>query len=185
MHDLWSHKRVHRGRTDLTTNVDISFRSGFAGLKSIYQFAADTGGGTSGWISMGTWVDTGDPNVVELTSLTPNSGTGSSQVFTAVISESNASNITWAQLVMNTSLSGINGCFIHYDRASNVFYLLNNTGTVFAGMFAGSGQVTTASARCTELVPAVRWRDQAHRNLQFELLSWFCWLSEHLHARSR
>jgi hypothetical protein len=70
--------------TDLTTNLDISFRSGFAGLKSVYQFVGDTVGQGSGWIFMGTWNDTGDPSAIELLSLTPSSGVGMSQVFTAI-----------------------------------------------------------------------------------------------------
>ena len=135
--------------TDLTTTVDISFRSGFAGLKSIYQFAADTLGAGSGWISLGTWNDTGDPNVVELVSLTPNSGSGGSQTFTAVIKDGNgAAAIPFVQLVMNNSLSGINGCFIHYDRASNVFFLLNDTGTAFSGLAAGS-DAQVSNSQCT------------------------------------
>lgn len=40
---------------DLTTNVDVSFRSGFSGSKAIYQFSGDTLGGTSGWQAMGTF----------------------------------------------------------------------------------------------------------------------------------
>ena len=138
--------------TDLTTNVDISFRSGFAGLKSVYQFAADTGGGTSGWISMGTWVDTGDPNVVELISLTPNSGSGGSQMFTAVTSDgTGATTIPFVGLVMTaqpiSSFSG-NGCFIFYARASNVFYLLNDSATAFSGLVAGSAS-SVSNSQCT------------------------------------
>jgi len=135
--------------TDLTTNVDISFRSGFAGLKTIYQFTGDTSAGTSGWQSMGTWNDTGDASVVELSSLTPNSGTGASQVFTALVKDGDgATTIPFAQLVMNATLSGFNGCFIHYDRASNVFFLLNDVGTVFSGLVGGSaGQVS--NSQCT------------------------------------
>jgi len=97
---------------------------------------------------MGTWNDTGDPSAVELISLTPNSGTGVSQVFTAVTKDGDgATTIPFVQLVINAGLSGSNGCFIHYDRASNVFYWLNDAGTAFAGMFAGSGQVS--NSQCT------------------------------------
>ncbi len=125
--------------TDLTVNVDIGFRSGFAGLKNIYQFSGDTLGEGSGWQLMGTWSDTGDSNLVEIVSLTPNSGGGASQTFTAVIKEGGGANtIAFAQLVMNAGLNGYNACFIHYDRASNVFYLLNDTGTGWFGLFAGS-----------------------------------------------
>src|SRR5262249_53886684 len=91
------------------------------------------------WQSMGTHNDAGDPNAIELISLSPNSGSGASQVFTAIVREgSGAQNIAFAQLVMNATLSGFNGCFIHYDRASNVFYLLYDQGTQFAGLIAGS-----------------------------------------------
>jgi hypothetical protein len=125
--------------TDLTTNVDISFRSGFAGLKNIYQFSGDTMGNGSGWQPMGTWSDAGDPNLVEIVSLTPNSGGGLSQTFTAVVKEGGGGNtIAFAQYVMNAGLNGFNACFIHYDRASNVFYLLNNAGTGWFGLIAGS-----------------------------------------------
>ena len=49
---------------------------------------------------------------------------------------------------MNNGLSGFNGCFIHYDRASNVFFLLNDAGTAFSGLIAGSaGQVL--NSQCT------------------------------------
>jgi hypothetical protein len=117
-------------------------------MKGVYQFAGDTLGAGSGWISMGTWNDTGDPSAVELISLSPNSGTGVSQMFTAVTRDGDgATTIPFVQLVMNAGLSGFNGCFIHYDRASNVFYLLNDAGTAFAGMFAGSGQVS--NSQCT------------------------------------
>jgi hypothetical protein len=135
--------------TDLTTHVDISFRTGFSGLKTISQFSGDTLGNGSGWQTMGTWNDTGDPTVVELISLTPNSGTGFSQVFTAVTRDSNgATTIPFVQFVMNAGLSGVNGCFIHYDRASNVFFLLNDGGTAFAGLVAGSA-TQVSNSQCT------------------------------------
>jgi hypothetical protein len=134
--------------TDLTTSVDISFRSGFAGVKGIYQFAGDMSAGGSGWQSIGTWNDTGDPSAVELISLSPNSGTGVSQIFTAVMKDGDgATTIPFVQFVMNAGLSGFNGCFIHYDRASNVFFLLNDLGTVFSGLVAGSG--TVSNSQCT------------------------------------
>ena len=137
--------------TDLTTNIDISFRSGFSGLKGVYQFAGDTSQVTSGWIPMGTWNDTGDPTVVELVSLSPNSGTGFTQTFTAVTKDGDGgSTIPFVQFVMTgqpiSAFSG-NGCFIHYDRGSNVFFLLNDAATAFSGMFAGSGSVS--NSQCT------------------------------------
>lgn len=135
--------------TDLTTTVDISFRSGFAGLKSVYQFAGDTSGSGSGWISMGTWNDTGDPHAVELISLSPNLGSGVSQTFTTVTKDGDgATTIPWVEFVMNLGLSGVNGCFIHYDRASNDFFLLNDAGTAYSGLVGGSAG-TVSNSQCT------------------------------------
>jgi large repetitive protein len=138
-----------RSGTDLVTNIDISFRSGFAGVKNIYQFSADTQGNTSGWQGMGTWNDTGNPSAVELISWSPSSGAGASQVFTAVVRDGDGgSTIPFVQMVMNGSLSGPNGCFVHYDRASNTFFLLNNSGTAWSGLVGGTaGQVS--NSQCT------------------------------------
>lgn len=138
-----------RSGTDLTTVIDVSFRSGFSGAKNIYQFAADAASGGSGWQQIGTWNDTGDPKMVELISITPSSGTGVSQTFSAVVRDGDgAATISFAQLVINGTLSGTNGCFIHYDRASNAFFLLNNTGTAWSGLLGGTaGQVS--NSQCT------------------------------------
>src|ERR1700720_4230043 len=59
-----------------------------------------------------------------------------------------ASTIAFAQFVMNTTLNGINACFVHYDRASNVFFLLNDAGTMFAGLVAGSA-TQVSNSQCT------------------------------------
>jgi hypothetical protein len=45
--------------TDLTTMLDVSFRSGFSGTKGIYGFSGDTLGHGSGWQQLGTWSDSG------------------------------------------------------------------------------------------------------------------------------
>ena len=135
--------------TDLTTHVDISFRSGFAGFKAGYAFSGDTLGNGSGWQPMVSWNDTGDPSVVELVSLTPNSGSGLSQIFTAAAKDGNgATTIPSVQLVMNNSLNGVNGCFIHYDRASNAFFLLNDAATTFSGLPGGSA-AQVSNSQCT------------------------------------
>ena len=66
--------------TTLTVAADISFRTGFAGAKTIYQFAGDTLGDGSGWVSEGSWNDTGDANIVEINSLSPLPGSGLRQL---------------------------------------------------------------------------------------------------------
>ena len=137
---------------DLTTKVDISFRSGFAGLKTMYQAYGDTSGNTSGWQQLGTWNDTGDPNAVELISLTPNSGTRVSQTFTAVTKDGNgATTIPFVELVITAEPVGSfngNGCFIFYAQASNTFFLLNDVATAWSGLVAGSAS-SVSNSQCT------------------------------------
>jgi hypothetical protein len=136
--------------TNLMTNLDISLRSGFAGLKTAYEYVGETGG--TGWQAVGAWNDIGDPSVVELISLTPNSGAGGSQVFTAVTKDGNgAFTIPFVELVMTAEPIGSfngNGCFIFYAQASNVFYLLNDSATAFSGLVAGSSG-SVSNSQCT------------------------------------
>jgi hypothetical protein len=107
---------------------------------------------TIGWRPVGAWNDTGDPSVVELISLTPNSGTGGLQTFTAVTKDgSGAFTIPFVELVMTAEPLGSfngNGCFIFYAQASNVFYLLNDSATAFSGLVAGSAG-SVSNSQCT------------------------------------
>jgi hypothetical protein len=125
--------------TDLTLTVAMSFRTGFAGLKNIYLLAGDAQGIQSVWQPVGTWSDSGNPNLVQITSFAPNSGAGSSQIFTATISDGlGASALALQQLLMNTILSPANGCFVQYDPVGNVFYLLNDAGSASSSLLPGS-----------------------------------------------
>jgi hypothetical protein len=130
------------------TNLDVSFRGGFGGTKSVYQLAGDSNGGNSGWQLMGTWTDSGDPNVLEITSLTPSAAAGASGVVTANVRKGDGvSNIAFVQFVMNAGLNGFNACFIHYDRASNVFFLLKDDASGWFGLVGGS-PAQVANSQC-------------------------------------
>jgi hypothetical protein len=85
---------------------------------------------------------------VELISLTPNSGSGGSVTFTSVVKDSDgASTIPFTQFVMNAGLNGYNACFIHFDRASNAFFLLKDDASGWFGLLGGTaGQV--ANSQC-------------------------------------
>jgi hypothetical protein len=125
--------------TDLTVSVSVSFRTGFAGMKNIYLLAGDAQRVPSLWQQVGTWSDSGNPNLVQITSFTPSSGAGTSQIFTASISDGlGASSFALQQLLMNTNLSPANGCFVQYDPVGNIFYLLNDAGTASLSLLPGS-----------------------------------------------
>jgi len=110
--------------TTLTVALNMTFSSGFSGTKNIYMYASDHGGSNSGWQSRGTWTvsTTGGPPTVD--SVTPNSGSGGSQVFTFRYSSPSG----WAYLsntdaMFNTTMQGTNGCLALYDQQSRGVYL--------------------------------------------------------------
>ena len=87
-----------KASNNLITTLDLSFRTPFAGTKTNLEFAGDTSGQTSGWASVGSWNDSGDPNVVTITSLGPLPGSGATQTLTATIIETPATNVSFAQI---------------------------------------------------------------------------------------
>ena len=63
-------------------------------------------------------------------SVTPNSGSGSSQTFAFVFSDSaGAADINSAQIIINSSTAETNSCYFYfYASGSNILYLANNAG---------------------------------------------------------
>ena len=66
------------------------------------------------------------------TAVIPASGTGSNQIFTATFSHpSGASALAGGNLLFNFSPSGVNGCWIYYDRANQTVSLANDAATLW------------------------------------------------------
>ena len=133
-----------------TLNVALTFSATFIGQKNIYLLASGTNGTKSAWVLKGTWTSAssiGPPTVV---SLTPNSGTGISQTFSAVYSDPNgAADLATVRIVINTSLNSTNACYVLYYPTTNLLYLENNGGTgVSAGVTPGS-TTQVSNSQCT------------------------------------
>ena len=123
--------------------LDVSFRTKFSGAKEIYLLAGDNTGVISGWQKVGDWAVEGDPKTLELVSLAPNSGSGGAVTLTSIVKAGDGANtIVFTQLLMNNVLNGYNACYIHYDRALNVFFLLKDDASAWLGLWGGrEGQV--------------------------------------------
>lgn len=85
-----------------------------------------------GWeapaVEMGTYTSVGAPTS---TSVSPNTGAGTTQTFTAVYSyEGGAANLKQAELLINTSTSAAakDACYVRYRVAENKLYLKANIG---------------------------------------------------------
>jgi hypothetical protein len=89
----------------------------------------------------------GPPAVV---SVSPSSGTGLTQTFTAVYSDpKGAADLSSVRMLFNTSLSGGSGCYLIYYPGSNAFYLENNADSATVGPLAPGSSATISNSQCT------------------------------------
>ncbi len=131
---------------ELTLNVPVTFTTAFEGGKNIRLNANNASSQTSGWQVAGSWTVT----PLAITTVTPASGSGGTQSFALAVTDAlGATDVSVAQLFFNTSPgSQANACLISYERWSNQFLLLDNTGTTWSALMAGSAN-TIANSQCT------------------------------------
>ncbi len=107
----------------LTLTLSLVLDSGFPGNNTVYLYAADANVNTG-------WVAKAGVSQVSADSVSPSSGSGASQVFTFVFSDTKAaSNLQTAAMMINGTLTGTNGCWLVYDRAANTVSLLWDSAT--------------------------------------------------------
>jgi len=128
----------------LTLNLALTFQAAFGGVRNVYMEAVSPSG-KAPWQQMGTWTA---PVTVQSVSVTPNSGTGSTQTFSLQFTDSaGATDLRSASIVFNFSLSAIGGCEVDYDLALNTLSLLTDSGGQPSGtLMPGSG--SQQNSRC-------------------------------------
>jgi alpha-tubulin suppressor-like RCC1 family protein len=125
--------------TDLKVTLDISFRASFLGVRDLYLLAADHDNNISEWSLADAISISGDPTLLELLSVAPVAGAESSQLFTMTLRDGDGAGKVWfSQLNINSANNAAQGCYVHYDPATNVFYLLSDNGLTWAGLRGGS-----------------------------------------------
>jgi len=131
----------------LTLNLAITFQTAFNGSKNVYLQATNPLASNS-WQQMGTW--TVPAAFIQPTSVTPSSGSGSSQTFTFTYTDSKGYGaILSSMIIVNTTASVSNGCFIFFIPASNSLYLSNNAGTAWQGPITMGQSTTLTNSQCT------------------------------------
>jgi hypothetical protein len=115
----------------LTVDLALTFLAAFSGAKNIYMDVFD-GKNDSGWGQHGTWtvpVTGATPSAV---SVTPSSGSGTTQTFSLAYSHPNGhAAIVSTQVLVNNPISMSNACYLLYHRATNTIYLANDAGTTW------------------------------------------------------
>ncbi len=137
---------------DLTVNLSITFQSSFSGSRLIYARAQDNGGELLNWIQVGSWTvpaATG-PQAPSAASVTPSSGSVSSQTFSFVVSDPNGfQDLVWIEMLFQASLSTTQACYIHFKPATNVVYLYSDTATTTTGPLTLGSSGTLQNSQCT------------------------------------
>jgi YD repeat-containing protein len=132
---------------NLTLNLVLTFSSGWTGAKNTWMYLYDRGDHAVGWSQMGTWtVGTAPPPTT--TSVTPSSGNGASQVFTATFADTDRpQDITEADFLINGSVSAPAACYVKWTPASNL-YLMNDAGTAWLGPITIGSSATLQNGQC-------------------------------------
>ena len=132
----------------LTLNLAVTFSSAFTGSKSVYlecQSATVVGA----WSQMANWtVPAASPPAP--VSISPASGSGSYQTFTAIFSDAaGATDVLAARILINNSFAGTNACFLYYSGGgSTLLYLLSDAGALQGGVTIGSAG-TLSNSQCS------------------------------------
>jgi hypothetical protein len=126
---------------NLTLTVSLAFQPNFAGSKTVYLYAADANSNT-GFAAKGAWTVTVAAQAPSADSVSPNSSSGSSQVFTFVYSDTqNASNLSAIALLFQTSVAFTNACYVVYDPLDGTVALLTDDALGSGSKSVGSTSV--------------------------------------------
>ena len=132
----------------LTLNLALTFSPAFSGAKTTRMFANAAGTASSGWQDRGTWTVSGQspstPSLapaVSAVSVSPNAGSGSSQLFSMQFSDSRGA----ASLATEWVWFAPGYCLAYHDRAANTVSLINDAGTDWMTRTLGSGTLQNSS----------------------------------------
>ena len=130
--------------------VNITFRAAFAGTENIYMNAAGNEGQTSGGLTLkGTWNTTTDVAPTDV-SVTPPSGTGTTQTFSFEFADANGyQDLNTVSGMFNTSTGTANACYFYYVVSTNTLNLENNAGTGSQGSVTPGVAGSVSNSQCT------------------------------------
>ncbi|MEO7652932.1 MAG: SBBP repeat-containing protein, partial [Bryobacteraceae bacterium] len=135
---------------NLTLNLSLVFKVGFAGAKTVSMNVTNNAATSSGWQAMGTWTATAGGSLPPANvSVTPGSGSGSTQAFSFAFSDPYGfTDINWVQVHFQTQLIAASACFIQYTRATNVVQLVADSGSGYAGSAILGSSTIIKNSQC-------------------------------------
>ena len=119
--------------SNLTLNLATTFTASFAGSKTIYMLALDVTGLSTGFKSKGTWTTA---NIIATApspvSVTPSSGSGTSQAFQYVFSDVNGGwYVKSLRVLINATTSNVSACEFYYTVSNNSLQAMKDDGSTW------------------------------------------------------
>jgi hypothetical protein len=132
---------------NLTLNLALTFTPALTGAQSVWMGVVNSANVFSGWQALGSW---NEPLLTNI-SVTPSAGSGFTQTFTFVYSDSAGSaDISRPVAVIGPKLSANGTCYVQYTVSTNTVQLENDAGNGSVGSggtFGSSGSL--ANSQCT------------------------------------
>jgi hypothetical protein len=132
---------------NLTLNLPIIFTTSFAGAKNIYMNATDRSGATSSLATKGTWTVPASTALGAI-AVSPSSGSGTSKTFSFVFADpSGYQSLSGVHVLVNSSFTGANACWIYYDAVGKAVWLASNDASSWQNAAVGSA-TTVQNSQC-------------------------------------
>ncbi|WP_321476904.1 SBBP repeat-containing protein [uncultured Paludibaculum sp.] len=133
----------------LTLTVNVSFQAAFNGAKSVYANATDSSGLTSTSPQLGAYtVVAANLQPTGPVSVSPASGSGSSQIFTFVFADPRgAADLTWLRVLVHAQQTAVSGCYVEVDPVALVAYLYDDAGAGYTAARLDSSD-TVQNSQC-------------------------------------
>ncbi|MGC4048247.1 MAG: hypothetical protein QM757_00815 [Paludibaculum sp.] len=135
----------------LTLNLPVTFKTDHSYSENIYLRAYDRSEQDTGMVQQGS-VSISTKTLPAI-SMTPSSGTGAAQTFTAIFPDApgfTGLQLGWAQMLFaNPSASQPSYCLVHYDRAGNGLWLYGDSGFFIGPVTPGTPGTTLQNNTCT------------------------------------
>lgn len=124
------------------------------GLTGSINFPTTTGGVPAPYNAFVTRLQ-GTTPMPQVVSVTPSSGSGSSQMFNFVYSDpAGAADLAFAQALINNALSGPGACDVQVDPTHRYLWLLNDAATAWTGPIVLGSAGTIQNSQCTVSGPS-------------------------------
>lgn len=135
---------------NMTVNLQISFKPGFAGAKTTWMLAEDIYGvfNAGSWQAKGGWTVSGSNVAPTVTSVTPSAGSGTVQSFTFTYADADGVlDLKRGLFLINSTLNAAGACYADYNRVTNTIALLNDSATAWSSA-PMSGSIGLQNNQC-------------------------------------